>query len=135
MLSQRLCRWMQMMISGALLLSFVIASVVSAQAATLSPSSVAVHSMQTTHHVTEAGAGITSTGHRHNGSPCTGHHFGHNEPCCAHGGCQMVFGWIVAPSTSAPTIMPTASVYLTNAVIRSDGIEAVPTLRPPRRIG
>ncbi len=129
---QGLGRRLRMTISGALFLSFLIASIAPANAAALLAAHDVIHAMETAQHVAAASPEISPSGHHHTGMPCNNQDAAHGLPCCSTGGCSMVFGWIAAPANFAPFILPAVQTYLNKALMPPDGLQFPPTLRPPR---
>ena len=129
---QSLGRRLRMTISGALFLSFLIASIAPANAAELLAAHDVMHAMETAQHVAAASPQLSSGVNHHTGTPCNGQDGAHGLPCCSTGGCSMVFGWIATPANFALFIVPAAPVYLNKALMPPDGLQFPPTLRPPR---
>ena len=123
-------RRLRMTMSGALFLSFLIASIAPAKAAVW----LAAHAVPQAAAAAPPAAGpaISPAGHPLTGTPCNGQDAAHGLACCGAGPCPMTAGWIAAPANVAPVIPPAAQPYLNKALPPPDGRRLPPALRPPR---
>jgi hypothetical protein len=132
MLPQGMGRWLRMMISGALLLSLLIASIAQAPATGLRVVHAGIHPMTAAQHDCAEGMKMPVASHGHTGLPCKDHDGAHGLPCCCGGGSAMMFGTIAVPTTLMPAIVPAAPAYLNKAAMPPDGLQFAPTVPPPR---